>query len=489
MTKNAPIAPATTRPSTLPPLALPFAALFVISGAAGLTYEVVWSRFLHEIFGVTAFAVSTVLVSFMGGMALGAALLGRRADRSPRPLRMFALLEAGIGLYALMLPLLVAGVDHLYGVLFPVLPNSFLLKSVVRFVLCLLLLLVPTTLMGGTLPALGQGLLRRRERVGFGVGFLYFVNTFGAAIGCYAAGFVLLPRLGLWTTTWVAAALNFGVAGTALLLERGRESAAVRGEPDTAAPATAEPLTVPPNWPLIVAFGSGFAALAFEIVWFRILVLVFGSTVYSFAAMLSVFLLGLALGSLALGALADRARAPVRLLAATQGAAALFALLGSLAVNAIPRLFLEIYGVMGFTFGGMNRTKLLLCLLTLLPAAIAFGGTFPVAVRLARSTGGTAQASKPRWNSRGVCTARTGHSRTWNDSIENSPPERCGRERCMRDAFGYAIWCAVLDRVGSMTMSHATGSSIAWPQVDPKAIPSECVPDGVRFRKGGTNGW
>jgi spermidine synthase len=396
-------APALPARSPLAPLALPFAALFVISGACGLTYEVVWSRFLHEVFGVTAFAVSTVLISFMGGMALGAALLGRRADRSRRPLRMFAWLEAGIGLYALAFPLFVAGVQWIHAFVFPVLPDSFLLRSLIRFVLCMGLLLVPTTLMGGTLPALGRGLLRRRERVGLGVGFLYFVNTAGAAIGCYLAGFALIPQLGLRTTTLVAAVLNFGVAGIALILDRGQ--AAGDGERiEKPEPTRDKPLTVPENWPLIVAFGSGFTALAFEIVWFRILVLVFGSTVYSFAAMLSVFLLGLALGSLIMGPLADRARAPARLLAATQGAAALFALAGSLMVNAMPTLFLELYSAMGFTFDGMNRTKLILCVVTLLPAALAFGGTFPVAVRLARSTRGTGSriGGVYAWNTAGA---------------------------------------------------------------------------------------
>src|SRR5882672_9917184 len=114
-----------------------FACLFLLSGACALTYQVVWSRLLAEIFGVTAFAVSTVLVSFMGGMALGAYLLGSRVDRAARPLRVFALLEAGIGAYALMLPLLLAAAGVLYDHLFPALPDSFLLKSSIRFVMSL----------------------------------------------------------------------------------------------------------------------------------------------------------------------------------------------------------------------------------------------------------------------------------------------------------------------------------------------------------------
>ena len=165
---------------------LAFALLFVVSGACALTYQVVWSRLLAELFGVTAFAVSTVLVSFMGGMALGAGLLGKRADRARRPLRMFALLEAGIGLYALALPWLLRLTDVLYGALWPALPDSFTVRSVVRFGMCLALLLVPTMLMGATLPALGQGLLRRRESLGVGIGL--FVQALVLAVFFVVAG-------------------------------------------------------------------------------------------------------------------------------------------------------------------------------------------------------------------------------------------------------------------------------------------------------------
>ncbi len=367
-----------------------FACLFLCSGAAALIYQVVWSRRMAEIFGVTAFAVSTVLVSFMGGMALGAYLLGARVDRARRPLRVFAMLEAGIGVYALVLPLLLAGAGGVYDRVFPLLPDWFLLKSAVRFVMSVGLLLVPTVLMGGTLPALGRGLLREKARVGLAVGLLYFVNTLGAALGCFVAGFWLLPNLGLSRTTWIAIAINVTVASTAFMLDRrgerdDREVPAPAAE--TASGPAASPLSSPESWPLWVAFGSGLAALAFEVVWFRVLVLAFGSTVYSFAAMLSVFLLGLAVGSAAFGPWSDRTSAPVRLLALTQGGVALTTVAGFLAVNQIPLLFLRILRHLGVSYSGMTLTKLGLSFLTVLPPAIVFGGTFPVVVRLAAAGG------------------------------------------------------------------------------------------------------
>jgi spermidine synthase len=384
-----------------------FACLFLLSGACALTYQVVWSRLLAEIFGVTAFAVSTVLVSFMGGMALGAYLLGSRVDRAARPLRVFALLEAGIGAYALVLPLLLAAAGGLYDHLFPALPESFLLKSSIRFVMSLSLLLVPTVLMGGTLPALGRGLLRRKDRVGLAVGLLYFVNTLGAALGCFFAGFWLLPRLGLNRTTWLAVVFNFAVATTAYTLDRRDQAAPLEPEAPAGFRDGSEhaALTSPASWPFWVAFGSGLAALAFEVVWFRVLVLVFGSTVYSFSAMLSVFLFGLAIGSAVFGPWSDRARVPVRLLALTQAGVAVTALAGSLAVNHIPLLFLELLRDFGITYEGMTLTKLLLSFLTIFPPAVAFGGTFPIVVRLASAAGrgtGTSIGRVYTWNTAGA---------------------------------------------------------------------------------------
>jgi len=387
-------------------LTIAFAGLFVLSGAAGLVYEVVWSRLLAQVFGVTAFAVSTVLVSFMGGMALGAALLGRRADRASRPLRIFALLEAGVGLFALVFPLVLSAVGAIQNRLFPILPDSFALRSAIRFGLCLAILLPPTVLMGGTLPALGAGLIRRTEGLGRGVGLLYFVNTIGAAAGCWLAGFVLLPSIGLSRTTWVAASVNAIVCLSALALDR----RVPVGEPGPAPPAprSLEPsryATEPSWWPLAVAWGSGLSALAFEVVWFRVLVLVFGSTVYSFSAMLTVFLAGLAVGAAVAGILVDRLGNPVRLLSLAQAAVAVSLLGGLLVVNEMPELFLRILATQGLSFEGMSRTKLLLSWLTLTLPALAFGATFPVVVRLADARiGGTGSriGRAYAWNTAGA---------------------------------------------------------------------------------------
>ena len=368
--------------ASIRPQALAFTALFVVSGVAGLVYEVVWTRYLVDVFGVTAFAVSTVLVAFMGGMAIGAALFGRLATRSRSPLRLFAILEAGIGAYALAFPVILRVADAVHMRLLAGRPGSFAFESVERFVLCLALLAFPTVLMGGTLPALGQGLIRDPQRIGRGAGILYFANTLGASLGCYLAGFHLVPALGLRGATLVAAGLNAAVAVCAWSM--GREGPSTSTAPAALAPSPfdAGSSAAAAHWVPAIAFASGFLALAFEVVWFRVLVLVFGSTVYSFSAMLSAFLLGLAIGSALSGAVVDRLRRPVRALAVAQAGVATAALVGYASVNAMPDLFLRTIFRLGLDFDGMNRTKLLLSLVTVLPAAIAFGAVFPAAVRI-----------------------------------------------------------------------------------------------------------
>src|SRR5215218_7714081 len=170
---------------------------FVFSGATGLIYEVLWARMLGLVFGATTLAVSTVLAAFMGGLALGSALAGRVGPRIRRPLSTYGWIEIGIGVYALLVPFLFKWVDNLYALIWQQFQPGFFTFSLWRFVLSCLLLLVPTTLMGATLPVLTGALLRHGAAA---VTRLYACNLFGAIIGTLAAGFVLLPSLGVRTT-------------------------------------------------------------------------------------------------------------------------------------------------------------------------------------------------------------------------------------------------------------------------------------------------
>src|SRR5712692_10148485 len=186
--------------------------LFFLSGISGLLYEVAWTRMLHLLFGDTVLAVSTVLASFMAGLALGSFWSGRYVDRRPRVLALYAGLEAGIGVSAVALPVVLQALTPLYIWLHQYLHASFWLFSVVRFLLAFGLLFVPTTLMGATLPVLSRYMVRHTATLGWRVGTLYALNTGGAVLGCFMAGYVLLGSVGVLETVWIGAALNFAIA-------------------------------------------------------------------------------------------------------------------------------------------------------------------------------------------------------------------------------------------------------------------------------------
>ena len=318
--------------------------LFFLSGACGLVYQVVWARMLVVVFGATVLAVSTVLSAFMAGLALGSFLFGRYVDRRSagglrRPLRIFALLEAGVGLYALLFPALAREIGSSAAMLQALGPEGGALSPVLRFLITFLLLLVPTTLMGATLPVLSKFVVRRLAGAGPGVGLLYGINTLGAVAGVVLVTFLLLEALGLKGSTWVVAAVNFTVAALALLVDRRLAAPAADRSPGTGLEPSGDPEIAPPSAPaadpspdtglepardpevsptsspaaepvprylvtaVIAAFGlSGFAALGYEVAWLRLFIVSFGvNTHYEFSIILIAFLLGISLGSLACG--------------------------------------------------------------------------------------------------------------------------------------------------------------------------------------------
>lgn len=168
--------------------------LLILSGICALVYQVIWLRLLSLTFGVTTHAASTVLASFMGGLALGSFAAGRLADRVRHPLRLFGLVELSIGLCALATPAALAGVHRLYLAVFPHLPESLTVATAIRFALSFAVLLVPTALMGATLPIVVKSSLARIDRIGTRIGVLYASNTAGAIVGALLAGFYLIPH-------------------------------------------------------------------------------------------------------------------------------------------------------------------------------------------------------------------------------------------------------------------------------------------------------
>jgi spermidine synthase len=356
---------------------------FFASGATGLIYEIVWTRMLGLIFGNTVHAITTVLAAFFAGLALGSLVFGRISDRWPRPLRLYAVLEAGIGLTCLAIPLLFAAVEQRVLPLYQATRDQPLVYSLLIFILTFGLLLVPTTLMGGSLPALSRHFVRHLGDLGDRLGTLYAVNTFGAVLGAAGAGMVLLPVLGASRTIATAATLNIGVGALTWMFDRRLQRLDSEKEPPLPSPEVVAPLTGRQAVIAVTALTiSGAVSMIYEIAWTRVLALVVGSSVYAFSVMLTTFLVGLAAGSLVFSRWARSRPITLAVLGVLEfgiGTAA-FALLPTF--EALPSLVLGILRGFSLSFEALLVAQGVVSLLVMLPPTLLLGATFPCVVAL-----------------------------------------------------------------------------------------------------------
>jgi len=297
---------------------------FLVSGLAGLIDEIVWSKALTLLIGGTTLAQTVVLATFMGGLALGNWLFGRRADTSADPLGLYARLELGVGLVCLVFPELFAGLGELYVRLAGPLGFGNPLTLPLKVALAASVVLLPTFLMGGTLPVLTRAIVRDLGQVTVSVAHLYTVNSLGAVFGVVLGGFVLVPAWGFAGAIRLSAVLNVLLAGAFLLAARRLKQGAqgVTATPAASAPSpAARPDDEPPNRlftraqqrAVLVAIGvSGGASMLYEIVWTRLLSLVLGSSAYSFSIMLLTFIAGITAGAWAVGRTFTERHDPVR---------------------------------------------------------------------------------------------------------------------------------------------------------------------------------
>jgi spermidine synthase len=368
------------------------ALLFFFSGFTALIYQMVWMRELVLVFGASMFAISTLLTAFMGGLTLGSWYFGKRADRFSNPLSVYGLLELGIGAYAFLVPFLFSSLIPLYQFLSNLFGFSFYAFSLVRFVLAVLILLLPTALMGGTLPVLAE-LYKNKETVGRGVGLLYAFNTLGAVMGVLGAGFLLLPMLGLQKTVFLSAGLNGMISLAAFSM--GKKGSIQHPPPQNAATADPKPplqaagtlkQELLQRRVLLIVFAlSGFSAMIYEVVWTRILTLILGSTVYSYATMLSTFLLGLAIGSFIFSLLLKRFAHPLLLLAMVQGGIALFSFTGELFFPVLPILFSKFMELFHSWSSIRSIAKFIISGAVMLIPTLLMGGVFPLVIHLLTS--------------------------------------------------------------------------------------------------------
>jgi spermidine synthase len=363
---------------------------FFLSGATGLVYEVVWLRLLGLVFGHTVYAITTVLAAFMAGLALGGILLGRRVGGTPNLIQVYGWLEIGIAVCCAAIPGLLSAAAPLYLWLHRLLGLSPLAFGFLQFVIVFLLLLVPTTLMGGTLPVLSQALARQGSPPGRTIGALYAANTFGAVLGVAVAGYVLLPALGnrLTIATGVVANLAIGVVALLYGSKARSKTNGLAAQPVQGPEAGTEPEIVgsgtpSPGWTTratIVALGiSGAVSMIYEVAWSRALALAIGSSTYAFTAMLVAFLVGIAGGSAVYSWLYGNRRATVAEFAVIQGAIGITATLSLLALGRVSGLFL-----LGVSWsdapGFVEAVQVAVSVSVMLLPTFLIGATFPCAV-------------------------------------------------------------------------------------------------------------
>ncbi|MGA1842909.1 MAG: fused MFS/spermidine synthase, partial [bacterium] len=370
---------------------------FFLSGAVGLIYEIIWTRLLRLVMGNTVFSITTVLCAFMGGLSLGSFWGGKIIDRRSDPLRIYAFLEGAIGIYSLLLPWLIRSTEIFYRPIYQNYHSSFYLFSLIRFFFCGILLLLPTTLMGATLPVLTKFFIRASDRIGWTVGKLYAVNTFGAVLGVFSAGFLLVPAWGVRNTIYLAAMINLFICFCVYLLHR--KTSLREGEPAEAKISSIKEsergfqiesdseeaglLSRKSLRILLIGYGlSGFAALVYEIAWTRILALIIGSSVYAFSIMLIAFIFGLALGSTIFSPFIDKMKDLILLLAVFEMMIGLSALLVVPFFGKLPLFVVKMILQFSHNFWLLQLTEFgLIFLLMLIPTTL-MGAAFPLASRI-----------------------------------------------------------------------------------------------------------
>ncbi len=360
--------------------------VFFFSGASALIYQTVWIRKFGLVFGVDVFAASTVLTAFMAGLALGNLLFGKIVDRQKSALKLFIFLEIGIGLFALLFPITFQWLDSVYVGLYRALPLGFYATQVYRFILAFFFLLVPTTLMGGTLPVITKVFVKKMDSLGWKIGSLYSVNNLGALIGCFLAGFILMRTFGLQNAIFIGAGLNLINALIVFFLWTfsSLEQKQKTQQPVDEKSEAVEPLPTGVIRFVLWAFAiEGFTTLAYEVIWTRILLgFSYDKSVYFYTTVILSFIFGLSLGSILIARMTDKRKNLLVLFGAIE------VLIGLLAIVLLS-VFSSVAEVLntwrfGYTenwWGSLGREYLLFFLVMIVPTTL-MGMTFPIVSKI-----------------------------------------------------------------------------------------------------------
>lgn len=353
------------------------AILLFGSGACALVYQTVWMRDFRLIFGASTVATGAVLAIFMGGLGLGSALLGRRADRHPRPMALYGQLEMLIALSAALTPLLLLGIRWGYFAVGGSAALGTVAATLVRIVMATLVLAIPTILMGGTLPAMARAVESSDDQGRRRLALLYGVNTMGAVAGALISTFVLIERFGNRTTLLLAATVNLGIGAFAYWMGQ-----RVKAQEQAPVEKTFQAAALPPRLVLIAASVVGFAFLLMELVWYRMLSPLLGGTTFMFGLVLATALAGIGIGG-AIYSLGNRDRSASATgfaITCTLEALAMiipFALGDRIAIFANALRSLRVFG-----FGGHVASWAVVTAVVILPAAIIAGYQFPLLISL-----------------------------------------------------------------------------------------------------------
>ena len=389
--------------------------LFVLSGAAGLMYESIWTRYLGLFVGHGAYAQIIVLVIFLGGMSAGAFAVSRWSEQVKAPLYGYVAVEFAVGCIGLFFHNIYQAVTSLaYGSVYPALAGAPLVLVAAKWTIAGLLILPQSVLLGMTFPLMSAAVLRLRTRKpGRTLSMLYFTNSLGAAVGVLIAGFYLVQLAGLPGTLLAAAMINLVVAaGTMAIIVAARragmeaEAAQAQAPGRDAEAEMASGMSPLERLLLFTALGTAVASFLYEIAWIRMLALVLGSATHSFELMLSAFILGLALGAWWIRTRADRGTEPFKALGLVQWT------MGLMALATLP-LYVASFGWVASlisTFArndsgyvGFTMAKYGLCLVIMLPATFCAGMTLPLITQtlLKNGSGERSIGSVYGWNTLG----------------------------------------------------------------------------------------
>jgi len=362
------------------PRAFSLSVVYLLSGFCGLIYQMVWIRKFSLVFGSTVIAMSMVIAVFFGGLAIGSRLFGKVSVSSENPIRLYAILEIIISLYALTFPWILSSVENIFASLYPFISANFLLLVLTRALISCVILLLPTVMMGGTLPILARHFVRKPVLAGSQAGLIYGLNALGAASGCFLTGYVFLHTLGLNKTNILAGVVNLMLALAALAISK--QTKLINKTPkeveNQKLPAKMEMKARHSRVILLTisCFGiSGFVSMAYEVIWLRYLLFFFRDTSYLYAGIIAVFILGIAIGSLLCGWIVTRVKPMLAFFGFLQM---------GIGLSTILAVYLPIpWHNIIFEAGersGVNVLALLFSLLII--PSVLMGATFPVVIKI-----------------------------------------------------------------------------------------------------------